>query len=532
MDDKKKNKINFNLNDMDNKSLRRNGDMYYRDGIFDLAFKCYELLANKSCDNKTSREYIYATKCLAFMYYYGDGRRKDYEKAKYLYNEAIDNSDNTTHPYDTPESFLLKSIFGTNNYLEAAVEDKRIEVLLEIGDFFYKRDLFEKAYEWYNKAAEEESSIAQLKIGFMFLEGKGVPKNISKSFDWFSKAANNGDPKALFQIAKAYLYGEGREKDYAKSLVWMERASEKGSLKAKEYLPFIRSFSIPIMLAAKDNNINMVKEILNCNVDVNAEYEENITVLMMATFFDSIDVAKELIERGAYIIAKDSRRKTAFDYAVKHNSVNYVKFLIDSGINIEHKALFYAAKYNSSDVAKLAISNGADINIPDILLQAADFGSCDVIKQLFDSGARFGKTVLKNALERASKASNSREYEGNRLMTTELLMNAIERVDRPIRRNLLSERKKKISAILEFYPRNLEEFKYLADCVETVRISLYYEFWDIDIHEISSTAINNFSNYKELIQEIFFCDYGNFKLNKLYKIIIEIPGYKELEEMV
>lgn len=525
MDDKGKNKLDLNLDELNNKSLRRYGDMYYTEGNYDLAFKCYEKVVNNCYKKITDRIAIYSTKCLAFMYYYGDGTTpKDYEKAKELYNYAIDKSDNSFHEYEKPEIRFLNSVFGENSYyyLENAVEDKRIEVLLEIGDFFYQRDLFQKAYEWYIQAAEQESGIAQLKIGRMFLEGKGFPKNFSESFDWFVKAANNEEPEAQFRLAKIYLYGDGRKKDYKKALTWIEKSVKNNFRKAEEYLPFIKTLSIPIMLAARENNINKVIELLNCNVDVNAKYEGNITVLMMAAFFDSIDVAKDLIARGADIIAKSSRSKTAFEYAVKHNSINYVRFMIDSGINIENKALLYAAKYNSLKVAKLAIENGADINIPDILLKAAGSRSGDVIKELLDSGARFGKTVLNKALDMSFK---SWEYEGNFSMTMDLLVNELRRMDKPRRRNILSEKKKMFSAILEFHPRILEDFKYLSDFAGAVRVSLYYEIWGIETQEIPSSEIKNFSNYKELIQELFF--YDDYKTTKLYKIRMELPGYEE-----
>jgi len=54
----------------------------------------------------------------------------------------------------------------------------------------------EKAKYWFTKAAEQGDADAQNKLGLMYEEGKGVPKDESKAAEWFAKAAKQRDADA------------------------------------------------------------------------------------------------------------------------------------------------------------------------------------------------------------------------------------------------------------------------------------------------------------------------------------------------
>ncbi|MBQ5538953.1 MAG: sel1 repeat family protein, partial [Bacteroidales bacterium] len=51
---------------------------------------------------------------------------------------------------------------------------------------------YAKAFEWWQKAAEQGRSDAQYNLGVMYKNGEGVPKNINKAKEWYSKAAEQG----------------------------------------------------------------------------------------------------------------------------------------------------------------------------------------------------------------------------------------------------------------------------------------------------------------------------------------------------
>jgi hypothetical protein len=52
---------------------------------------------------------------------------------------------------------------------------------------------YEKALEWYRKAAEQGYAPALNNLGVMYDRGVGVPKNTKKALELYRKAASEGD---------------------------------------------------------------------------------------------------------------------------------------------------------------------------------------------------------------------------------------------------------------------------------------------------------------------------------------------------
>ena len=48
------------------------------------------------------------------------------------------------------------------------------------------------ATEWFRKAAEQGDADSQLDLGWMYLDGLGVPKDEKEAAKWFQKAADQG----------------------------------------------------------------------------------------------------------------------------------------------------------------------------------------------------------------------------------------------------------------------------------------------------------------------------------------------------
>lgn len=67
----------------------------------------------------------------------------------------------------------------------------------ELGMRYYYgdgvRQNYDKAFEWYQKSAEQGDSDAQLKLGFIFYEGEGVRQNELVAKEWFGKSCDNGN---------------------------------------------------------------------------------------------------------------------------------------------------------------------------------------------------------------------------------------------------------------------------------------------------------------------------------------------------
>lgn len=70
-------------------------------------------------------------------------------------------------------------------------------------------------------------------MGERYLLGHGVPQNNQKAFTYFEKAANEGDVFAQNEVAYMYAAGKGTHKDSAKALMWYKKAAERGLASAQ-----------------------------------------------------------------------------------------------------------------------------------------------------------------------------------------------------------------------------------------------------------------------------------------------------------
>ena len=384
------------------------GEMYYYGDYipqdYCKAFRCYA--------KATELGSLYAQKNLSFMYYYGEGVEKDYSEAFKLYIET------------RPEFELLNSIFGNrktenNQELKKAVEDNDLKKQISIGKYFFDKQRtqdYKKALEWYMKAAEQGVENAQYMVrqiyfklqdydnlikwckkgieqnqtdakytmGLIFLKGYGVEKNILKAKEWYEKAAEDNDAFTQYQLGRLYFDKNELQNDYKKAFYWTEKAAENKYQPAIDFLPIIKSYTIPVMAAAKDNDFEFVKESIENGININTKYDLDRTLLMVAAMYNSFDVAKLLIENGAELEAADSEGKTPICFAAISNSYEVGKLLCDAGAKLDFEAtsenpkelfyyehynevphktpLMYACINNSAKIAELLIRKGVDYN--------------------------------------------------------------------------------------------------------------------------------------------------------------------------
>ena len=79
----------------------------------------------------------------------------------------------------------------------------------------------------YRQAAERGDTDARMRLGLMFHEGEGVPRDQGQAAHWFRLAASDDLPAG--QAALGYLHekGLGVAQDFGKALTWYRRAAEK-----------------------------------------------------------------------------------------------------------------------------------------------------------------------------------------------------------------------------------------------------------------------------------------------------------------
>ena len=64
---------------------------------------------------------------------------------------------------------------------------------------------YEKAVEYYRKAAEMGYDVAQCDLGYMYEHGMGVEQSYEKAAEWYEKSAEQGYPRAQNNLGLLYI---------------------------------------------------------------------------------------------------------------------------------------------------------------------------------------------------------------------------------------------------------------------------------------------------------------------------------------
>lgn len=107
---------------------------------------------------------------------------------------------------------------------------------LDSEDFNIKQDT-NAAIKYYRKAAQNNHSKAQSKLGLLYSTGTGgVKKDIQEALKWHTKAAEQGMVQSQTFLGVAYVHGKVIAKDYRTAFKWFQKASKQGDGTAQFYL--------------------------------------------------------------------------------------------------------------------------------------------------------------------------------------------------------------------------------------------------------------------------------------------------------
>ncbi len=82
---------------------------------------------------------------------------------------------------------------------------------------------------------------AQSRLGLMYLTGDGVDLSYEKAFDWFTKAADQGDSEALYQLGGLFEWGNGVTESVDKAIELYSKAKELGNIHAAVSLNLLQA---------------------------------------------------------------------------------------------------------------------------------------------------------------------------------------------------------------------------------------------------------------------------------------------------
>ena len=129
----------------------------------------------------------------------------------------------------------------------------RLGLMYETGNGVRKNE--EEAVKWYNKAAErghveardrainfnqyqeaEYTPGRQYSEGCKYYYGNGVEQSYEKAMEWYLKAANRGNAEAQYAIGEMCYYGKGVVQDNKAAEEWIRLAANHGNYYAQVFL--------------------------------------------------------------------------------------------------------------------------------------------------------------------------------------------------------------------------------------------------------------------------------------------------------
>ena len=120
-----------------------------------------------------------------------------------------------------------------------------------------------------------------------------------------------------------------------------------------------------LIQAAKDGNIEAVKQHLAAGANVNAKDGGGWTLLLQAVAGGHKEIVELLIDNGADANGKDNLGWTPLFYAAFSGRTEVAELLIAEGVDVNAKdnlgTLRYAASGGHKEIVELLIANGADV---------------------------------------------------------------------------------------------------------------------------------------------------------------------------
>ncbi len=83
----------------------------------------------------------------------------------------------------------------------------------------------QKAFVYFNKAANEGDVFAQNELAYLYASGKGTPQDNVKAFEWYKKAAARGLASAQYNVGLMYMYGIGTAPDKAQAMTYFRQSA-------------------------------------------------------------------------------------------------------------------------------------------------------------------------------------------------------------------------------------------------------------------------------------------------------------------
>jgi TPR repeat protein len=192
---------------------------------------------------------VNATSNYAAMLQSGRGVPKDLVRAEALYRKCLQLEPDHANSHNNLGALYAEKLRGVVNtidgesirenrtqmlaHYEAAVRQQSAYAARNLGDAYYEGRLvpqdYQKAYGYYEQAADWGMPIVHYSLGYMHENGQGLPVTLTEAAYHYRLAALEGNTEALRRLINFYLTGMGVSLDLDRAIFWMQQMARLGN---------------------------------------------------------------------------------------------------------------------------------------------------------------------------------------------------------------------------------------------------------------------------------------------------------------
>lgn len=154
-------------------------------------------------------------------------------EAKYLVGQLyLKGTTDADRDYDAAEK-CFQEVISIYPYYEGDGNDALAKLYVAKGDDVFADDCYRKELEFYEKAAAQGNIKAMNHAGLLYRQGKGCEADGEKALDYYRDAADLGSYDAMSNIGLLYRYGlKPIQEDIDAAYRWYKKAADKGHAEA------------------------------------------------------------------------------------------------------------------------------------------------------------------------------------------------------------------------------------------------------------------------------------------------------------
>ena len=160
------------------------------------------------------------------------------EEAMDLYQRAAEQGNHEARrKYATMQGDTLDELKELREIMKGFTDSGYPYDLFNYGNLMYRSALtpgdFQEAYYYLCQASEKGWVEADLLLGQMYRDGKGVERDLDKAVSYLTSAAERGSAKAMSILADLYYDGKYMERDYPEAFRWYMMGASVGNPKSQ-----------------------------------------------------------------------------------------------------------------------------------------------------------------------------------------------------------------------------------------------------------------------------------------------------------